>query len=67
MQQFYTVPEVAKALRVRKSYVYELIYQGRLKAFNLSQRRIRIPEESLREFVEKEIGQVSFPKYPQGD
>lgn len=41
--QFYTVPEVAKILRVKKGYVYELIYQKRLRALRLSERRIRIP------------------------
>jgi len=51
--QFYTVPEVAKILRVKKGYVYELVAQGRLKALRLSKNRIRIPEEALREFVEK--------------
>ncbi|MEW6447450.1 MAG: helix-turn-helix domain-containing protein [Bacillota bacterium] len=51
--QFYTVPEVAKILRVKKGYVYELVAQGKLKALRLSKNRIRVPEEALREFVEK--------------
>ena len=61
----YTVAEVSKKLRVRKSFVYELIYTGRLKAIRLSKRRIRITDSALQEFIKeeelrkKEIGQVS--------
>lgn len=51
--QLFTVPEVAKVLRVKKSFVYELVYTGRLKAMRLSERRIRIPEGSLEKFVEQ--------------
>lgn len=56
--QFYTVPEVAKMLRVKKGYVYELIYQKRLRAMKLSERRIRVPKEALEEFVEQEAGRA---------
>jgi len=56
--RFYTVSEVAKILRVRKSYVYELVHQKRLRALRLSERCIRIPEEALREFVEQEAGRT---------
>lgn len=37
MRQLYTVPEVAKILRVKKGFVYELIYTGRLEALKLSE------------------------------
>ncbi|WP_027356883.1 helix-turn-helix domain-containing protein [Desulfofundulus thermocisternus] len=57
--KFYTAPEVAKMLRVRKAYVYELVAQGRLKALKLSKRRLRISEEALREFLEKEEGRAA--------
>lgn len=56
--QFYTVPEVAKILRVKKAYVYELIYRKRLRALRLSERRIRVPKEALEELVEKEAGRA---------
>ncbi|ACV62320.1 DNA binding domain protein, excisionase family [Desulfofarcimen acetoxidans DSM 771] len=52
--QFYTVSEVAKILRVRKTLVYEMVYSGRIKAIQLSKRRIRIAESSISEFIEKE-------------
>ncbi|MEW5953288.1 MAG: helix-turn-helix domain-containing protein [Bacillota bacterium] len=54
--QFYTAPEVAKILRIKKGYVYELIATGRLHAIKLSERRIRIPKNAILEFTEKEIG-----------
>lgn len=57
--QLYTVAEVAKILRVRKSFVYELVAQGRLRALRLSSRRIRIPEEALRQFLEQELGRAA--------
>lgn len=52
--QFYTVSEVAKMLRVRKGYVYELVAQGRLRALKLSERRIRVSQEALEEFIRQE-------------
>ncbi|MBO8129286.1 MAG: helix-turn-helix domain-containing protein [Peptococcaceae bacterium] len=56
--QMYTVPEVARLLKVKKGYIYELIYQGKLRAIRLSERRIRIPQEALHEFIEKENGRA---------
>lgn len=49
--KFYTVAEVAKMLRVRKSFVYELVARGKLRAVRLSEKRIRVPEEALLELV----------------
>ena len=56
--KLYRVAEVAKIIRVKKSYVYELIYTGRLGAIRLSERRIMIPESSLQSFICKELGKV---------
>jgi len=53
---FYTVAEVANMLKIKKSYVYELIYSGRLNAFKISDRRTRIPKKSLNEYLGKECG-----------
>ena len=50
----YTVEQVAKKLMVRKGFVYDLIYTGRLTAIRLSERRFRISEEALISFIEKE-------------
>lgn len=53
MVEIYTVPEVAKILKVKKGYVYELIYKGELRAIRLSARRFRITEESLLDFLKR--------------
>lgn len=50
-QNYYTVSEVALLLKIKKSYVYDLIAQNRLKAIRFSERRIRIPESALVEFI----------------
>ncbi|OQA11288.1 MAG: Helix-turn-helix domain protein [Firmicutes bacterium ADurb.Bin373] len=52
--RLYTVPEVAGILRVKKGYVYELIYTGRLQAIKLSERRIRITNDQLMQYLEQE-------------
>lgn len=54
MQKLYTVPEVAKILHVKKAYVYDLIYTGRICALRLSVRRFRISSEALNEFIKTE-------------
>jgi len=51
MMDMYTVAEVSKKLRVRKSFVYELIYTKRLRALKLSERRIRISSTALEDFI----------------
>lgn len=53
----FTVAEVAKKLRVRKSFVYELIYTKRLKAIKMSERRIRISSTVLNEFVNRNFSE----------
>lgn len=52
----FTVSEVADILKVKKSYIYELIYTSELKAVRLSQRRIRITTESLISFISEKNG-----------
>jgi excisionase family DNA binding protein len=49
--KLYTVPEVQKILKIRRGFAYELVADGRLKAIRLSERGLRITEESLREFL----------------
>jgi excisionase family DNA binding protein len=50
----YTVQEVAEILQVRKGYVYDMIYTGRLRALRLSQRRFRITQVALNDFFQQE-------------
>lgn len=56
--EVYTAKQVAKMLKVRPAYVYELIYTGRLRAVQMSERRLRITEDALREFLEARSYQV---------
>lgn len=49
--EIYTIPQVAKILGVGKGYVYELIHTGQLNAFRLSERRYRITEKALVDFL----------------
>ncbi len=62
----YTVNEVANLLKVKKSYVYELIYTNQLKSIRLSERRIRIPYLSVQEFIVKESGCLTENIYMSG-
>lgn len=50
----YTVAQVALLLKVKKSFVYELINTKRLKAIRFSERRFRIPVQALIDFVGQE-------------
>lgn len=50
----YTVQEVAEILKVRKGYVYDMIYVGRLRAIRLSERRFRISQAALDAFFQQE-------------
>jgi excisionase family DNA binding protein len=54
MQKTYTAEQVAEILQIRKGFVYDLIYTGRLRAIRLSQRRIRVTEDALRDFLQQE-------------
>ena len=55
MQKYYTPAELAKLLRVRKSYVYELLSSRRIKSIRLSERRTRIPESEVEEYLSKKL------------
>ena len=57
--QTYTVEQIAKILQVRKNFVYDLIYTGRLRAVRLSERRFRISEAALAEFLLQEEARVA--------
>lgn len=54
--EYYTVPEVAKILKVSKSYIYDLVNYNRLESVKLSERRTRISKVSIDEFIKKELG-----------
>lgn len=50
--KLYTVPEVAKIMRVKKPYIYELIATQQLKAIKFSERRIRVSQRALDEYFQ---------------
>jgi len=56
----YTASEVAKILRVKKAYVYELIATGRLKTVKLSERRLRISEDALLDLGRDKKGKRTY-------
>lgn len=49
----YTVPEVAKMLRKRKSTVYDMVYSGKIKASKLGERGIRITAAEIQKYLNK--------------
>jgi len=50
---FYTVQEVAELLKINLLGVYDLIKKGELKACKFSERRLRIDEYDLLQFIKK--------------
>ncbi|WP_035172628.1 helix-turn-helix domain-containing protein [Caldanaerobius polysaccharolyticus] len=44
---YYKIEQVADILGIPSRSVYDLIYQGHLKAVRVGPRRIRIPQEAL--------------------
>ncbi len=51
-EHFYTVKEVAEIMRFSKSYVYELIKDGRLKAVRIGKGKIIVSSKDLQEFID---------------
>jgi excisionase family DNA binding protein len=51
--QLYTATEVAKMLRVKKNYVYELVYSKQLDAIRLSERRFRFTQAAIDKYIKE--------------
>jgi excisionase family DNA binding protein len=52
--KLYTVDEIAQLLRLSKRTVYSYIQFGYLRAIQVGEKKaLRIPEDALREFLEK--------------
>ncbi|QSQ10462.1 Putative DNA-binding proteinA [Koleobacter methoxysyntrophicus] len=49
----YTVPEVAKILRIGRTKAYDLIKQGKIASIRVG-RSIRIPRQALENFIKRE-------------
>ena len=55
---FYTVRQVGKMLRMTRHAVYDLVKSGALKHHRFTERRIRISEKDLNDFIRKSrVGQ----------
>lgn len=50
--QIYTIPEVAKILRISKCLAYDLAHQGNLPVIRLGQRRMIVTHSALIQFLE---------------
>lgn len=50
--KFYTVPEVAEALRVHDMTVYRLLYSGELESIRIG-RSFRIPVDAFHDYLER--------------
>ncbi len=64
-ETFLTVPEVAKLLKVSKSYIYDLINQGRMDYFRMSERRTRIPAKALEEIQVQNMNNLGYNRVVQ--
>ncbi len=53
-EQWLTVPEAAKLLKIPRTRCYDLISQGDLPAVRIGARTIRVPRSELRRFLLKE-------------
>jgi excisionase family DNA binding protein len=52
MVQLLTVKDVASILRVKKTYVYDLINAHKIDAVRLSERRYRFTKEAVRNYLD---------------
>lgn len=57
----YTVPEVARILRIAKQTTYERIAKGEIKAVNYGERQIRVRESDLAEYKNKKYNESVRP------
>ncbi|QHA01835.1 helix-turn-helix transcriptional regulator [Dehalobacter restrictus] len=60
---YYTVPEVAKLLKVSKSYIYDLILQGKLESIKFSERRTRISSLAIKKLTEEKLDNLNINHY----
>jgi excisionase family DNA binding protein len=58
-----TIPEVASALRINKSYLYALLSAGALRSVRLGRRRL-ITREALQRFIADREGDATSELAP---
>lgn len=54
-----TIPELCSFLRIGKNTAYDLVHGGKIKHFQIKG-RIRIPMQSVIEFIEKEQEKTEY-------
>ncbi len=59
-----TIPEVATALRINKSYLYALLNAGALRSVRLGRRRL-ITREALQQFIADREREAAADLAPQ--
>lgn len=52
--QYYTVPEVAKILKKSRSFIYDMINQGKLEGIKISVRGTRIHIRAIERFIKQQ-------------
>lgn len=58
--KLYTVPEIARMLRISKTTAYELVYTGQIKAVKVSPkgRSLRVTDSALEAYLQQGKGGV---------
>ena len=51
MDQFFTIPEVARLLKISKSKIYDLVQRGKIPHIRIG-RNVRITESALKQWLE---------------
>jgi excisionase family DNA binding protein len=54
-EQYYTIPEVAKILKKSKSFIYDMINQGKLEAIKISERGTRTYKSAIDKFIKQQM------------
>ncbi len=54
-----TIPELCSFLKIGKNTAYDLVHSGKIKSFRI-RRCIRIPMQSVIEFMEKEQEKTEY-------
>lgn len=58
--QLLTVKEVSKRLKVRPDFVYQLIRDGRLTAYKLSERNTRVAETDVEKLLREASTKIGY-------
>jgi excisionase family DNA binding protein len=54
LEKLYTIPEVARILRLSKAQVYMLIQHRRIPHVKVSERRVVVKESDLKRYIDRQ-------------